>query len=83
MVSEEDDLTCIQRNWRKTRRKCLLVATFCCILLHLPQPQNAMPVPKIENNSLTSAMVSCPKSKVIDLAVYLCIFQQFFTALLR
>lgn len=43
---------------KPTTRKMTLIFITLASFLCLPQPQNAMPVPKIENNSLTSAMVS-------------------------
>ena len=45
--------------WTYESSGCLLfyvVVIFCLVLV--PQPFNAMPVPKVETNSLTSAMVS-------------------------
>ena len=44
---------------RKSRRKLMTLYWTCFLYFTLPVPQNAMPVPKVENNnSLTSAMVS-------------------------
>ena len=55
-VADSNDLT---SNWRKIRLKPIsLPALLSILILLLPQPQNAMPIPKIQQNSLTSAMVS-------------------------
>ena len=55
-VADSNDLT---SNWRKIRLKPIsLRALLSILILLLPQPQNAMPIPKIQQNSLTSAMVS-------------------------
>ena len=54
-VADSNDLT---SNWRKIRLKPIsLPALLSILILLLPQPQNAMPIPKIQQNSLTSAMV--------------------------
>ena len=61
-VADSNDLT---SNWRKIRLKAIsLPALLSILILLLPQPQNAMPIPKIQQNSLTSAMVRVylPKS---------------------
>lgn len=76
LSQKADDLTSkhvvsTSRNWRKRRRRrklqdFIFILTSTCLLLQLPQPLNAMPVPKIEGSSLTSAMMYLMKYGYMD-----------------
>ena len=88
-ISRSKDLI----KWKKARRKFETSAAavkfpfsftlekfaiLCLTLLLQPQPQNAMPIPKIENNSLTSAMVSLILHHPLICSNRLTPFQAFF-----
>jgi len=53
----KNDLT--TSKWKLRRRRKEVFSVFlCCLFAYLCEPVNAMPIPHVEQNSLTSAMVS-------------------------